>query len=159
MRSTATAILTMLQLLTLFLSTLALTRGTSLSISRMSDGKSYPEPCAVICSGVGNHWLPSNNYPGRLYMKVDTRSCNFVSPPIVTATVSLPLYSNLVNGGVAIKQLYQTSFYAYVQGDIDEADKGWELMWSATGFNCQWDSCSSRNLSSLLVFLYLLQCV
>ena len=127
----------MFLLLLLSLSLLTLTTGAGLSIVKMSDGKTYPEPCATICSGVHGNWRTSNNYPGKVYTKVDISACKFVSAPIVTATLNVPLYASLTSGGVAVRQRYGTSFYAYVEGDISQADQGWELMWSASGYNCQ----------------------
>merc|ERR1740124_181493 len=103
-------------LLTLLLSLSVLTLTGGVSIVKMSDGKSYPAPCATICSGVQDTWRPSNNYPGKVFTVVDLSDCSFVTAPIVTATLSLPIYSNLVSGGVVIKQRYERSFYAYIEG-------------------------------------------
>ena len=69
-------------------------------------------------------------------MKVNMSDCNFVTTPIVTATASLSLYTSFNVGGVVIRQRYQRSFYAYVDGDMNDAAKGLELMWTATGYNC-----------------------
>ena len=110
--------------------------GVNLSILRMSDGRTYPEPCAVICSGVESNWRHSNNFPGKLYMKVDMSDCNFVSTPIITATADLSFSTAFNAGGVVIRQRIQKSFYAYVDGDMNDAANGLEMMWTATGYNC-----------------------
>ena len=107
------------------------------------DGKTGPEPCVRVCSGVDKdytRWDNSGLYSGKVIKYIDMSGCDFVSPPIVTA----------VSGGLKddewtfcpsfnVPKVYSSYFALYSVTDFTGnmmKENECKVFWTATGYTC-----------------------
>ena len=118
---------------------LSSTLQSDLKILKTRSGVAHPAPCALTCAGTEHYtsWIDSKIHPGKSYVEVNTRECNFMSRPIFTVSV---------DGGPGCPSLRITSdrrdfnlMRVYAQEDKSASEMNREFCfvhWSAFGYNC-----------------------
>ena len=102
-------------------------------------GGTRPDPCALTCSGIGrwNETGYSGTHPGKVYLRVGTPGCNFVSRPVVKATTR-----SVVSGdcpSVTFYTVTSNGLYFYTVKDATAAEmtsKKCDIHWIAVGYKC-----------------------
>ena len=107
-----------------------------------------PEPCAVTCSGIAR-WDTPGDYgwkdargsynPGKAYMMVRTRGCNFVSSPLITVTTK-SWWDGLCPAVTQITQPAWSSLFYVMTVENTAAEvmkkRKCDIVWIATGYIC-----------------------
>ena len=115
-----------------------------LKILDTPDGGTGPAPCALICSGVGKYdgtglykWGSFHLTPTKAYKNVDMSGCDFVAPPVVTATVKSKWWSLCpsISGGYTNGSWFQVHTVEDATPD-EMRRKKCSIHWIATGYNC-----------------------
>ena len=114
------------------------THQVQMKISSMPNSGDFPEPCALVCVGVGFYttWEDSSWAPGKSLIRISMENCGFVSQPVITTTVAGPGKCP----SLFVDKYGQNNFVGYTVGSMSAAyaiDQKCEVHWSAFGYNCQ----------------------
>ena len=133
----------MVLLLSIFISVLLVGAQADTKILNTPDGKTGPEPCIRVCSGVDKNfsgWDNSPQNPGKVYKFINIYGCGFVSPPIVTAVSgSGHDLAYKLCPSFSVNQVTSSSYHLYSVTDFtayNMRQHQCRIYWTATGFTC-----------------------
>ena len=129
-------------ILPIFISVLFAGTQADIKILDTPDGKTGPEPCARVCSGVDKDytgWVDSDTNPGKVFKWMDMSGCNFVSRPIVTAVSGSGASSSNLCPSFTVSRVESDRFFVYsvtyFRADTMK-NNACRVDWTATGFTC-----------------------
>ena len=133
----------MVLLLLILVSVLLASTQADTKILNTPDGKTGPEPCIRVCSGVDKNfsgWDNSSKNPGKVYKFINIYGCNFVSPPIVTAVAgSGHILAHKLCPSFTVNNVASSAFNLYSVTDFTAyymRQHQCRIYWTATGYTC-----------------------
>ena len=129
-------------LLPLLVSVLFASIQADIEIVSTPDGKTGPDHCVRVCSGVDKNysgWINSQDNRGKVLKWISMIGCDFVSEPVVTVVSSSGNGSTNLCPSFTVTVVWNKEFLLKSVSDFDRykmANRQCRVFWTATGFTC-----------------------